>query len=37
MRYAHTNREAKKRAVGLIAPDGAKLVTLPVPKVKTTW
>ncbi len=27
MRYAHTNREAKRRAVGLIAGNGAKLVT----------
>jgi len=24
MRYAHTNRDAKKRAVGLIAGNGAK-------------
>jgi integrase len=30
MRYAHTNRDAKKRAVGLIAGNGAKLVTLPI-------
>jgi len=30
MRYAHTNRDAKKRAVDLIAGSGAKLVTLPV-------
>jgi len=29
MRYAHTNREAKKRAVGLLTKNGAKLVTLP--------
>jgi integrase len=30
MRYAHTNRDAKKRAVGLIVGNGAKLVTLPI-------
>ena len=30
MRYAHTNRDAKKRAVGLIVGSGAKLVTLPI-------
>jgi integrase len=30
MRYAHTNRDAKRRAVGLIAGNGAKLVTLPI-------
>jgi integrase len=30
MRYAHTNHEAKKRAVELIAGNGAKLVTLPI-------
>jgi integrase len=30
MRYAHTNRDAKRRAVGLIAVNGAKLVTLPI-------
>jgi integrase len=30
MRYAHTNLEAKKRAVGLIAGNGAKMVTVPV-------
>jgi hypothetical protein len=30
MRYAHTNRDAKKRAVGLIAGNRAKLVTLPI-------
>jgi len=29
MRYAHTNREAKRRAVGLLTVNGAKLVTLP--------
>ena len=29
MRYAHTNRETKKRAVELIAQNGAKLVTVP--------
>jgi len=34
MRYAHTNREAKKRAVGLLAGNGAKMVTLPVLKTK---
>ena len=36
MRYAHTNREAKKRAVGLIG-NGAKLVTVPVLKTKKAW
>jgi site-specific recombinase XerD len=30
MRYAHTNRDAKRWAVGLIAGNGAKLVTLPI-------
>jgi site-specific recombinase XerD len=30
MRYVHTNHEAKKRAVELIAGNGAKLVTLPI-------
>ena len=30
MRYAHTNRDAKRRAVELIAANGAKLVTVPV-------
>ena len=37
MRYAHTSREAKKRAVGLIAGNGAKLVTVPVLKTKKAW
>ena len=37
MRYAHTNREAKKRAVELIAGNGARLVTLPEFKQKTGW
>ena len=37
MRYAHTNRDAKKRAVGLIAGNGAKMVTVPVLKKKTGW
>jgi integrase len=37
MRYAHTNRDAKERAVGLIAGNGAKMVTLPVLKKKTGW
>jgi len=30
MRYAHTNRDAKRQAVGLNAGNGAKLVTLPI-------
>ena len=30
MRYAHTNRDAKKRAVALIAGNAAKMVTVPV-------
>jgi hypothetical protein len=37
MRYAHTNCEAKRRAVGLIARNGAKMVTLPVLKQKAGW
>jgi site-specific recombinase XerD len=37
MRYAHTNRDARKRAAGLIAGNGAKTVTLPVLKNKTGW
>jgi integrase len=37
MRYAHTNRDAKTRAVGLIAPNGAKVVTPLVPQAKTRW
>jgi integrase len=38
MRYAHTNRDAKKRAVALIAGrNGAKLVTVPVLKTKKVW
>ena len=35
MSYARTNREAKKRAVGLVPGNGAKLVTLPVLPKKT--
>jgi site-specific recombinase XerD len=30
MRYGHTNREAKRRAVGLLAGNRAKLVTVPI-------
>ena len=37
MRYAHTNRDAKKRAVGLIAVNGAKLVTLAVLDARKGW
>jgi len=37
MRYAHTNCEAKRRAVGLIARNSAKMVTLPVLKQKAGW
>lgn len=37
MRYAHTNRDARKRAVGLIAVNGAKLVTLAVLDARKGW
>jgi site-specific recombinase XerD len=30
MRYAHTNRETRRWAVGMIAGNGAKMVTVPV-------
>jgi len=35
MRYAHTNREAKRRAVGLVGGNGVKLVSLPPLQVQT--
>ena len=35
MRYAHTNRDAKRRAVGLLAGSGARLVTVPVLQNRT--
>ncbi len=37
MRYAHTNRDAERRAVGLIARNGARTVTARVLKQKTGW